>query len=140
MRYWIVKNPFKTRKWKDILIKGNFKLYGIRNHQAKNNISQMKKDDIVLFYNSNENKSIIGTMKVINEAYQDNTSNEKWFSIDFKPTKTFEKPLKLEDIKRCVELKEIALIKQPRLSVFEIEEDEYKIINDVISTLLNDHI
>ncbi len=131
MNYWMVKSPFRSRSWTDVLVKGSFKLYGIRNHQAKNNISKMHPGDEVLFYHGPSGKQIYGIMQVIKPPYPDPTTNAPgWLAIDFEPVKTFDIPVALVQIKAERALQSIALVKQPRLSVIRLSKDEFeKIIN-----------
>jgi predicted RNA-binding protein with PUA-like domain len=131
MNYWLVKSPFRSRSWLDVLIKGSFKLYGIRNHQAKNNISKMQPGDEALFYHGPSGKQIYGIVQVIKSPYPDPTTNAPgWLAIDFEPVKTFEPPISLERIKAEPYLQNIGLIKQPRLSVMVLTRDEFeRIVN-----------
>lgn len=105
---------------------GVFKLYGIRNHVAKKNITQMLKSDIALWYSSTMDKSVFGVMKVKGKAYQDTTTKEEWLAIDFVPVKTFRKSITLKDIKEDTLLKTSDIIKQKRISVVPIKLEEYK--------------
>lgn len=131
MNYWIVKSPFRSRNWEDVVLKGVFTLYGIRNYEARNNIFNMKINDKVFYYHSPSGKKIFGLMEVILESYQDPTTHEsKWLAIDFKPIKTFKDPINLSEIKNSFNLTKIDLIIKPRLSVSSIKEsDFYEIIN-----------
>jgi predicted RNA-binding protein with PUA-like domain len=125
MNYWLVKSPFRTRSWQDVLVKGVFKLYGIRNHQSKNNISKMKTGDKALFYHGPSGKQIYGIMQVNKPAYPDpTTSNSSWLSIDFEPVRTFDVPVKLEQIRSIPDLQNITLLKQPRVSVAPLTKKE----------------
>ena len=136
MNYWLVKSPFRTRSWPDVLVKGSFKLYGIRNHQAKNNISKMQPGDETLFYHGPSGKEIFGIMNVVKPAYPDPTTNSPgWLAIDFEPVKTFETPVLLSQIKALPELHNIGLIKQPRLSVISLSKKEFDAIIVVYSKI-----
>ena len=129
MNYWLVKSPFKTRNWQDVLMSGVFKLYGIRNHQAKNNISKMQPGDVALFYHNRTGKNVFGIMQVSKPPYQDPTTNDaNWLAIDFEPIKTFEPPISLGQIKTEPTLQSIGLIKQQRLSVMVLKRDEFESI------------
>ena len=132
MNYWLVKSPFRTRSWQDVLVKGIFKLYGIRNHQSKNNISKMKSGDRALYYHGPSGKQIYGIMQVNKKAYPDPTTNDpNWLAIDFEPVKTFEVPVTLQQIRSLPELQHIGLIKQPRVSVTSLTKDEFNKIADI---------
>lgn len=126
MNYWLIKfAPFRF-SWDDCLRNGKFEIYSVRNHQARNNLREMKLNDRVLFYQSQRDQKIMGLMKVIRKAHQDPTTNDpKWISVTFEPVKTFRFPVMLADIKADTELREIGLLRQPRLSVMELREDEF---------------
>jgi predicted RNA-binding protein with PUA-like domain len=83
MNYWLVKSePFKY-SWKDFLRDGWTYWDGVRNYQARNNLSKMQKGDLVLFYHSNEGLEVVGIAKVIKEAYQDPAIDDKrWIVVD----------------------------------------------------------
>lgn len=132
MNYWFVKSPFRTRSWQDVLVKGIFKLYGIRNHQSKNNISKIKTGDKALFYHGPSGKQIYGIMKVNKPAYPDPTTNDpKWLAIDFEPVVTFDVPVRLEQIRLIPELQNITLLKQPRVSVAPLTKKEFERISQI---------
>lgn len=119
MNCWFVKSPFKNRGWGDAVLQNRFTLFGIRNHQAKNNIAKMQIGDIAIYYSSAKNKSAFGLMEVVSKPYNDPSSNDdKWLSIDFKPIKTFNAPATLEQLKDIFD--EESFIDQPRLSVSQI--------------------
>jgi predicted RNA-binding protein with PUA-like domain len=129
MNYWLVKfAPFRY-SWPKILLHGKFEIYSVRNPQARNNLKAMQLDDQVLFYHSQEGNSIMGKMKVIEIAHQDPTTDDpKWLSVTFEPVETFEKAIALSQIKETPELANIGLVKQPRLSVMRLSENEFKVI------------
>ena len=129
MNYWIIKfAPFR-RSWKEILLNGKFEIYSVRNPQARNNLKEMKMDDPVFFYHSQQELSIMGTMIVIEEAHQDKTTSDpRWFSVTFEPILTFQNPIPLQKIKEIDNLKNIGLLKQPRLSVIKLTKEEFETI------------
>ncbi|MBK8624133.1 MAG: EVE domain-containing protein [Saprospiraceae bacterium] len=129
MNYWLVKfAPFRY-SWQDILRSGRFEIYSIRNAQARNNLKAMKLGDHVLFYHSQEGNSIMGIMKVMDEAHQDKTTADpKWVSVTFEPKEGFENPISLQKIKGIHGLENIGLIRQPRLSVMKLSKSEYELI------------
>jgi predicted RNA-binding protein with PUA-like domain len=132
MNYWLVKSPFRTRSWQDVLVKGVFKLYGIRNHQSKNNISKMKPGDKTLFYHSLSGKQIYGIMQVNKPAYPDPTTNAlNWLAIELEPVMTFDVPVRLEQIRSIPDLQNITLLKQPRVSVAPLTKREFDKIVEI---------
>ena len=123
MKYWLVKSePFKY-SW-NMMLKDKITYWdGVRNYQARNNLKNMKKGDLVFFYHSNEGKEIVGLTTVVKEFYQDpTTDDDKWVVVDLKVEKTLKRPISLAEIKNEVKLKDISLIKQSRLSVMPLDK------------------
>jgi len=129
MKYWLVKSePFKY-SWQNFLDDGWTYWDGVRNYQARNNLKEMKSGDHVLYYHSNEGKEVVGVAEVIKEYYQDPTiDDERWVVVDLKPVITLKNPVTLQIVKSDNRLKDIALIKQSRLSVMPVKKKEYYII------------
>ena len=129
MNYWLVKSePFKY-SWERFLKDGRTYWDGVRNYQARNNLKNMKKGDPVLFYHSNEGLEVVGIAKVTGEAYQDPTTDDpRWAVVDLEPVETLNKPASLDEIKKDKRLKNIALVKQSRLSVMPLTKEEFEVI------------
>ena len=121
--YWLAKSePFKY-SWADFVQDGSTYWDGVRNAQARNNLAAMKTGDLMLFYHSNEGKEVVGVAKVTREAYPDpTTDDEHWLVVDLAPVKPLTEPVTLAAIKADLELADIALVKQSRLSVMPIDK------------------
>jgi len=118
MNYWLVKSEPAAFAWPQLLKDGRTAWTGVRNFQARNNLRAMKKGDAVLFYHSVTGKEVVGLARVAREFYPDPTATEgDWSCVDLVPEKTFAKPVPLEIIKTDRRLKDMALVKQSRLSV-----------------------
>ena len=129
INYWLIKSEPSTWSWSDQK-KVKIDMWdGVRNYQARNNLMKMKKGDQCFFYHSNIGKEIVGIVKVIGEAYQDPTDKSKRFvAVQVRFEKKLDNPVSLKDIKKTNELKDLALIKQSRLSVMPINTKDWKII------------
>ncbi len=138
MNYWLVKfAPFRY-SWQDVLRNGKFEIYSVRNPQARNNLQAMKLLEKVLFYHSQKGNEVMGIMQVMQEAHQDpTTTDSRWLSVTFEPTETFEKPVALKQVRQAKGLENIALLKQPRLSVMKLEQREYEILTHLGKSDLN---
>jgi predicted RNA-binding protein with PUA-like domain len=126
MNYFLVKSePFKY-SW-DQFIKDKQTFWdGVRNYQARNNLKDMKKGDLVLFYHSNEGKEVVGIATVVNEFYQDPTTiDDRWVVVDLAPLEALKQPVSLQVIKEDELLKDTALVKQSRLSVMPLKAAEF---------------
>ena len=102
---------------------------GVRNYQAANNLKKMRKGELCFFYHQNIGKEIVVIVEVIKTAFIDPTDKEKRFvAVKVKYKNKLKAPVSLENIKKNKDLKDIALIKQSRLSVMPIDTKCWKII------------
>lgn len=130
MKYWLVKSESESYSFDDLIKDGKTDWTGIRNFQARNNLREMRIGDKVLFYHSVSEKSVVGLAEVSKENFPDPT-DEKWIAVEIKPVEKFAKPVTLETIKVEKSLKNIALIRQSRLSVIPLTKEEFEIIIDL---------
>jgi predicted RNA-binding protein with PUA-like domain len=126
MNTWLVKSePFKY-SWEKFLKEKKVSWDGVRNYAARNFLRGMKKGDLVLFYHSNEGLSVVGIAKVAKEAYPDPTAKEgDWSAVDLVPFKALKKPVTLTQIKADKQLQDVYLVKQGRLSVMPLKQEEF---------------
>ena len=129
MKYWLLKSEPDAWSWDNQVKEGASMWDGVRNYQARNNLKEMKKNDLCFFYHSVKERSIIGIVKVVKEYYPDPTDKtERFFVVDVKATKKLKNPVSLDQIKENNKLKDIALVKQSRLSVMPLKKTEWDII------------
>tara|TARA_B100000965_G_C19249964_1_gene608289 strand:- start:230 stop:646 length:417 start_codon:yes stop_codon:yes gene_type:complete len=131
MQYWLLKsepNVWSIKQQKEAGKKG-IVWDGVRNYQAANNLKKMKIKDLCFFYHSNIGKEIVGIVEVIKTAFIDPTDKTKKFvAVQLKFEKMLKNPVSLENIKKTKSLKNLALIKQSRLSVMPIDTKSWKVI------------
>ena len=124
---WLMKSePFKY-SWDELVKDGRTYWDGVRNYEARNHMQAMKKDDLVLYYHSNEGKEIVGIAKIVGESYPDPTiDDDRWVVVDIAPVVAFAEPVTLAQIKADPKLTEIQLVKRGRLSVIPLTTTEFK--------------
>jgi predicted RNA-binding protein with PUA-like domain len=131
MNYWLVKSEPTVWSFNDQK-KAGFKgtvWDGVRNYQAANYLKQMKSGELCFFYHSNENKKIIGIVKIIKPAFIDPTDKDRKFvAVKVAYYKDLIEPVSLADIKENKQISHLPLIKQSRLSVMPIDSKSWKII------------
>lgn len=129
MNYWLIKSePFKYSFDQLLTDKKTF-WDGVRNYQARNNLREMKKGDLLLFYHSNEGKEVVGIAKVAKEAYQDPTTEDaNWVVVDVAPVKKLKNPVTLAMVKADKRLDQMSLVKSMRLSVQPVKKAEFDIV------------
>ena len=129
INYWLLKSEPDAWSWDNQVKEGASMWEGVRNYQARNNLKEMKKNDLCFFYHSVTEKSIVGIVKVVKEYYPDPTDKTgRFVVVDVKATNKLKKPVSLDQIKENNKLKNIALVKQSRLSVMPLKKTEWDII------------
>ena len=129
MKYWLLKSEPDAWSWDNQVKEGASMWDGVRNYQARNNLKEMKKNDLCFFYHSVTEKSIVGIVKVVKEYYPDPTDiTGRFVVVDVKATKKLKNPVTLDQIKENGKLQDIALVKQSRLSVMPLKKTEWDII------------
>ena len=129
MKYWLVKQEPEKYSFDDLVSEGATDWTGVRNFQARNNLQAMRAGDRILFYHSVSEKSVVGIAEVSRESFPDATDETgKWSAVEIKPLEKFAKPVTLDEIKAEEDLRNIALIKQSRLSVSPLTQEEFKTI------------
>ena len=129
MKYWLLKSEPDAWSWDNQVKEGASMWDGVRNYQARNNLKEMKKNDLCFFYHSVTERSIVGIVKVVKEYYPDPTDKTgRFVVVDVKAIKKLKNPVSLDQIKENSKLQDIALVKQSRLSVMPLKKTEWGII------------
>ena len=129
MKYWLLKSEPDAWSWDNQVKEGASMWDGVRNYQARNNLKEMKKNDLCFFYHSVTERSIVGIVKIVKEYYPDPTDKTgRFVVVDVKATKKLKNSVSLDQIKENSKLQDIALVKQSRLSVMPLKKTEWDII------------
>jgi len=136
MRYWLIKSDPETYDWARLVRDKGTRWDGVRNALAKRFLSEMRVGDKALFYHSQTDKAVVGTVRITKAAYPDPTaSSGSWLCVDIGPQEAWEKPVTLAELKRDARLKELAMLRQSRLSVSPVSMQEWNVIQDLRSAV-----
>ena len=125
MNHWLVKQEPDAYAWEQFVRDKGTAWTGVRNFQARNNLRAMKKGDEVFYYHSVTGKAVVGTARVTREAYRDPSAEDgDWSCVDLVPRQACRTPVTLEQIQAEPSLREIALLRQSRLSVMPLTSAE----------------
>lgn len=127
--FWLVKQEPEGYSWDDFVRDGRTEWTGVRNFQARNSLRQMKVGDRVLFYHSGSGKCVVGIAEVAKAAYPDPTGDDpQWVAVDIKPVKPLKEPVSLASMREHPKLGNLLLIRQSRLSVMPVTQEEFDTI------------
>lgn len=137
MMYWLVKSEPDEYSFEDLQREGHGMWEGVRNYQARNNLRQMKKGELVLFYHSRQGLEVAGLARVVREAYPDPTAEKgDWSAVDLEAVRPLRETVTLARIKDTPELQHIPLVKNTRLSVQPVPEEAFRLILEMGKTPL----
>ena len=147
IKYWLMKSEPSDYSFDDLKNEENqtAEWDGVRNYQARNLLrDEIKIGDRVLYYHSNSKPSaVVGTAIVVRDGYPDFTAWDPtakhpdpkstkddpiWFMVDIKAEITFERIVSLKEIKNIPELAQMVLVKNSRLSVQPVSQEEFDLI------------
>jgi predicted RNA-binding protein with PUA-like domain len=126
MAYWIMKSEPSSYSWDDLVRDGATEWDGVRNNAARLHLRAMKSGDEAFFYASMTDKAIVGIMKVA-RGPQPDPKDDNWVSVRVEPVKAI-RPVTLKAVKDEPKLAKMELLRQSRLSVAPVRDDEWKLV------------
>jgi predicted RNA-binding protein with PUA-like domain len=129
MSYWLLKSEPDVYSFDQLLAEGETVWNGVRNNAARLHLRAIKLGDEALFYHSNIGKEAVGLCRISREAYPDPTDpSGQWVAVSVQPVRRLARPVTLADMKAEPGLAEFQLIRQSRLSVVPVRDDEWATI------------
>jgi predicted RNA-binding protein with PUA-like domain len=126
MAHWLMKSEPESYSWSDLVRDGGTEWDGVRNNAARLHLKAMKKGDEAFFYHSMSDKAVVGIMRVSREAKPD-PKDPDWVSVRVEPVRAIA-PVTLASIRAEPRLSKMELIRQSRLSVAPVRDDEWELI------------
>ncbi|TAN40503.1 MAG: EVE domain-containing protein [Nitrospirae bacterium] len=149
-RYWLMKSEPTVFSFDDLRARPGSTDHweGVRNYQARNNMREMQRGDLMLFYHSNcELPGVVGIAEIVREAYPDFTAFDpashyydpkslpevpRWFMVDVKWKEAFKRTVSLREMREVPELRGMLLLRKgQRLSVMPVTKDEFEKIRSL---------
>ena len=127
MAHWLMKSEPATYSWADLQRDTSTEWDGVRNPAARLHLKAMAPGDEAFFYHSGDERSVIGIMRVARGAAPD-PKDPNWVSVEVEPVRALGKPVTLKEIKANPRLARMELIRQSRLSVSPVRDEEWETI------------
>ena len=127
MAHWLMKSEPESYGWADLVRDGGTEWDGVRNNAARLHLKAMKKGDEAFFYHSMSDKAVVGIMRIARGA-QPEPKDANWVSVRVEPVKALARPVTLAEIKAEPRLSKMELIRQSRLSVAPVRDEEWNVV------------
>jgi len=121
-----MKSEPASYSWEDLTRDNGTEWDGVRNNAARLHLKAMKEGDEAFFYHSMSDKAVVGIMRIVRGAQPD-PKDADWVSVRVEPVRPVS-PVTLAQIKAEPRLAKMELIRQSRLSVAPVREDEWQVV------------
>src|SRR3954451_11266554 len=125
-----MKSEPEAYSWSELVRDGATEWDGVRNNAARLHLKAMKPGDEAFFYHSMSDKAVVGIMRITRGAEADPKAPE-WVRVRVEPVRALERPVTLAEIKAEPALAKMELIRQSRLSVAPVREEEWQKVLEV---------
>lgn len=124
MAYWLMRSEPDVYGWDHLVRDGATEWDGIRNYTARNFLKEMQPGDRAFFYHSNKEKAAVGIME-ITRAWRPDGEKGEWASVAVKPVEKLPRPVTLAEMKAEPRLAKLEMLRQSRLSVTPVRDEEW---------------
>ncbi|HEY9554002.1 EVE domain-containing protein [Allosphingosinicella sp.] len=126
MAYWLMKSEPDVYSWDDLVRDGATDWDGVRNNAARLHLRAMKPGDEAFFYHSGNERAVVGIMRIAGEGKPDGEDGA-WVKVPVEPVKPLV-PVTLKQVKAEPSLAKMELVRQSRLSVSPVRDEEWQAI------------
>ena len=127
MAHWLMKSEPGTYSWDNLVRDGGTEWDGVRNNAARLHLRAMKPGDEAFFYHSGDDRAVVGIMRITGDGKPDG-ENGSWVTVPVEPVRALARPVTLAEIKNEPSLVKVELIRQSRLSVAPVRDEEWRMI------------
>ena len=127
MAYWLMKSEPEAYSWDDLSRDGGTEWDGVRNNAARLHLRAMRPGDEAFLYHSMSDKAVVGIMRIAGDPHPD-AKDEAWVAVPVEPVRKLDRPVTLAEIKAEPELAKMELIRQSRLSVAPVRDEEWNLV------------
>ena len=125
MPRWLMKSEPQKYSWSDLVRDGGTDWDGVRNNAARLHLRTMAIGDEAFFYHSNEERCVIGIMRIARTGQPDGDDGS-WVKVPVEPVRALARPVSLKEIKADPALAGMELLRQSRLSVAPVRDEEWE--------------
>jgi predicted RNA-binding protein with PUA-like domain len=127
MAHWLMKSEPHVYSWDDLVRDRATDWDGVRNNAARLHLRAMKAGDTAFFYHSGEERAVVGIMEITGPGKPDGEDGA-WVKVPVAPVKALPRPVTLAAVKAEPKLATMELVRQSRLSVSPVRDEEWALV------------
>ena len=102
---------------------------GVGNNLALKHLKDIKKGEQIFIYHTGDEKAAVGVAKALGGAYPDpSKGNPRLLVVDIEPVRALPRPVTLAEVKAHPKLKNFDLVKNSRLSIMKLTDEQWEIM------------
>jgi predicted RNA-binding protein with PUA-like domain len=126
LNHWILKTDSDVYPFEQLEREGRAVWDGVSNAVALKHVRSMAAGDPLLIYHSGATKEIVGLARVVSQPYPDPKQPDgKLTVVDVEVGRRLPQTVSLAAIKADPAFADLALVRQPRLSVIPVPEPQW---------------
>jgi predicted RNA-binding protein with PUA-like domain len=125
MPYWILKTDPDTYALADLVREGQTRWDGVANPVAVKHLRSMRAGDRAFIYHTGNAKAIVGLARIVSDGYDD-PNDHRLAVVDVQFEREVGAPVTLAAIKADPAFKDLALVRQGRLSVVPVSPPQWE--------------
>ena len=126
MAYWLMKSEPSSYGWDDLVRDGKTMWDGVRNNAARLHLRAMMAGDQAFFYHSMDERAVVGIMTITGPGKPDGADGS-WVKVPVEPVRALD-AVTLKAIKAEPKLAKMELVRQSRLSVSPVRDEEWALV------------
>ena len=129
---WLFKEEPENYSYDSLVRDGKTTWSGVRNPLAQKHLRAVAKGDLIFFYHTGKEMSVVGVMKATAPAYPDPADKSgKLYAVDVAPVRKLKQPVTLAAIKADASFSTFPLVRMSRLSVMPVTDREWEHIEQM---------
>ncbi len=129
MAHWLVKSEPNSYSYADLERDGRTIWDGVRNNAAALHLKAMREGDELFVYHSQEGLAVVGIARVVREALPDASDPAgRFVAVEIAPVRALSRAVTLAEMKAEAALAGMAMLRQSRLSVSPVSDEEWATI------------
>ncbi len=125
MAHWILKTEPSTYSFDRLVGERTARWDGVTNPVALKNIRSMQQGDELMIYHTGDEKAVVG-LATVTSAPRPDPKAAKLAVVDIQAGKPLPRPVTLAEIRKEPVLKDLALVRMPRLSVVPATDAQWR--------------
>lgn len=126
-QYWLLKTEPDSYAYADLEREGQTVWDGVANNAALKHMRSMQAGDRALIYHTGDERRAVGLAEVTSAAYADpQAADPKLVVVDVRPLRPLARAVALAEVKSDPFFADFDLVRQSRLSVVPVSEDQWR--------------